>query len=154
MELVYWSSRTILEKEKKGACWATPVPHHSPTCAAPVALPWHPEVRHFDHLRFPHQAVPSSLQKQKSRRSVLEDYRCHIIAFILFYAALQNRKIRVVSYYTKKTRTLSPNAFCTLHSQHVPVASKAIQPSVWCMPLLPRKSRERLKYPQLPTVLQ
>lgn len=51
------------ERAEQPSC---PLP--APPCAAPVALPWHPEVRHFDHLGLPHQAVPSSLQEKKVQR--------------------------------------------------------------------------------------
>lgn len=108
------------ERAEQPSC---PLP--APPCAAPVALPWHPEVRHFDHLGFPHQAVPSSLQEKKvqGRRSVLKGCHRHLAAFSpVQQTVLKNRRIKVTSYHTKKVRTWSPNAFCTLYSLHAPVA--------------------------------
>lgn len=142
-------------KRRERAEWPRPVTAPQGARAASVALPRHSEVGHFDHMWFPHQAVPSGLQEKKVQRQNVRAERLSQSFFLLLaeWIALKKMIIKVTSYHTKRVKTRDLHAFYTFYSHHVPVAKKAVQPSVWLAgPCCPEKAKT-LKYPKLPTAL-
>lgn len=114
-------------KRKKRECAEWPL---CPMTASQVmgtalaSLPWHPKIRHFDHVGFPHQAVPGSLQEKKvQRQKVRAEKLSQPLVFILAeQIVLKKRRIKVTS---KRAETWGFQAFYTFYGQHVPVAKKA-----------------------------